>query len=207
MDTIIYNEKNIILKSDGTWEYLKKNKKNDLNDFGMWKFNNYTDDFGEDILDRGFISYSGKINFHEFGGKDELKKRTLAGINITNHNIKLSIWSLDEYFNRGVFPDLSPSPLKARVRHNGKKIEPDFIFEYKIEEHPILGSDGTWYTLTLKYGNQYRDLFNVLKLGGKLEFKLLGGPFGSERYNIKTCIFEDTSGFLNIYNKNKHLLN
>lgn len=184
IDAITKDGKPVILKSDGTWEFIKEDKNHDSEDFGIWNINYYVDEFG-DPTTKGYISNKNWIQ-----GKFSNSATTNSPLNayfIINQGVVTL--KLFEYARKHpVKGDISRKSYKILLKHNGQLVEPN-IGSY------IEGINTSDRILIV----QSEQLIELLKSGGEFKFKLIEqGDYSNSTYSFK---IDDSSGFSNLYKK------
>jgi hypothetical protein len=186
IDATTKDGKSVLLKPDGTWEFINKNKNIDSNDFGMWEIRYFVDEFG-DPTSQGYIEGKKRI----YG--------TFSNSATTNDDLGVEFiidkgrfyFQLFEY-NRthSVKGNISSQSYKIQVKHNGKVV--------KGGRKKNKDFRATNYSDRLKV-NYPDDLINLFSQGGEFKFSIIEtGDYANGSYKFTV---NDVSGFSNAYKK------
>ena len=187
IDAITKDGKPVVLKSDGTWEFISTNKNIDPEDFGIWEIGYFVDDFG-DPTSEGYIKNSRYIK-----GTFSNSATTNADLNvkfIIYNDGRISIKLYEYGRNHAVSGKISTKTYKIQIKHNGvvvktgKKKNKDFSGENSYERVRVEPKE---------------ELIDILSSGGEVKFKIIEtGTYSNSSYSFK---IDDVSGFSNVYKK------
>ena len=178
--------KSVLLKSDGTWEFVNKKKNIDSNDFGMWKINYFVDEFG-DPTSEGYITERTSIK-GKFSNSATTNSNLRVNFLISEGNISLQLY---EYAgNHPVSGKISSQSYRIQIKHNGKVV--------KGGRKKNKDFRATNYSDRLKV-NYSDELMNLFSQGGEFKFRIIEtGDYANGSYSFK---IDDVSGFSNAYKK------
>tara|TARA_B100002051_G_C16677273_1_gene607765 strand:- start:19 stop:633 length:615 start_codon:yes stop_codon:yes gene_type:complete len=175
--------KPVLLKSDGTWEFIQGNKNIDSEDFGIWKLSYFVDDFG-DPTNKGYIRNESYIK-GRFSNSATTNSDLDVRFIITKDNVSIKLY---EYGGN--------HPIKGRplshtytifVKHNGKIAKAG-----KRNNKDFYGSN---YSDRMSI-RQSKDFLKLLLQGGEFKIKIKEND-SSSQYNFTI----NADGFSNVYKK------
>ena len=176
--------KSVLLKSDGTWEFVTKKTNIDSNDFGMWKINYFVDDFGYPTSE-GYISSKTRIN-GKFSNSATTNAKLQVGFIISEGNVSLRLYEYAS--NHSVSGKIMKKSYKIQIKHNektvkgGRKSNKDFKAYNYSDRMKVNYSD---------------ELLNLFSQGGEFKFYIIEtGDYANGSYSFK---IDDAAGFANAY--------
>ena len=174
--------KKVLLKDDGTWEYVEKKLLVNLED-SIWEVKYFVDDFG-DFTDSGYISASleGKFSNSATTNSD-LGVRFI----ITKQSVAIKLYEYNR--NHPVSGKISEKEYTILVKHNGAKL-------------PQMSGEN--YSDRIVMMSIYSEhLIKLFKGGGSFIFVIKQREGSASEYKFK---LKDTSGFAlawdQLYKKN-----
>ena len=183
--TIDDNDKKVILKSDGTWQYKSQIKNSEITGTGIWDVSYFVDDFG-DPTDKGYISNTEYLKGTFSNSATSNSKLNALMIIKPKGDIAIVLY---EYAGR--------TPVKAyRTTEYSILVKDSKGIKHKMEGRMYKGGDRIYFDPSTK--NEYDNKMHKILLDeGEISVVITKDEYGLDKYALKI----NADGYNNVVTK------